>query len=141
MPTPTVFNSLAPLDPHAKGLTLSKDRLTKDHGNSKQFTVDDQKGVGLFKFVNEEPGGEVKNRTATISTGPGNTGEILKTYTGRQTTTDEPHGQYISKNHPESAASLLYLHLDPAKPYWYNYWNDDLSAGGVVSGHNNNNNL
>lgn len=141
MKAPSVFITGTPLSAATKGLDFTKDQLTQDHGMSHEFRVDDQKGLGWFSFPNEVPGGQVKERTATISTGPGNTGTILGTYTGRQTTTDEMHGQYISKNHPESAASKLYLHLDPAIPYYYNYWNDDLSGGGVVLGHNNNNNM
>lgn len=141
MSKPNVFITGAPLNPATKGLFFSKDTLTKDHGVSHEFHVCDQKGEGWFTFANEIPGGEVKARTATISTGPGNTGEILGTWNGRYTSTDERHGLYISKTHPESAASKDILHLDPAIPYYYNYWNDDLSAGGVVSGHNNNNNM
>ncbi len=141
MRIPSAFITGKPLDPHAKGLILTHDSLTPDHGITKQFTVNDVKGVGFFKFVNEAQGGGVKERTATISTGPGNTGKVLDISSGRDTTTDQMHGQYMSKNHPESGASNLILHLDPAIPYYYNYWNNDLSGGPVVSGSNNNNNL
>lgn len=138
---PVAFITGKPIDNTEKGLVLSHDALTQDHGISRQFRVNDVKGVGFFKFVNEAAGGGVKVRTATITAGPGNTGGLLGTYSGKDTVTDQMFGQYISKNHPESAASKLYLHLDPSVPYYLNYWNDDLSAGPVVLGHNNNNNL
>lgn len=135
------FTVAAAIPPASKGLVSFKDAIPAGKGLTRQFTVNDVKGVGFAKFVNEDTAGSNKARTATISTGEGNTGTVVATYSGRDTGTDEMFAQFMSKNHPESAASKLYQHLDPKVPYYLNYWNDDGSGSPCHLGFNNNNNL
>lgn len=127
------------IDPKLKGLQIRSYELPPNSAVSLPFSVNEthSSNFGWFEFVNELAKGAAGEAwQAVISSEENGGGEVFGTFSGRDTTTDEPHARYRRAGVLGHAQKGV-VELEPGG-YFYTFWNQDGSACTAVVGHQNN---